>query len=146
VLLDRPGRLPAALAGLALAIVLAGCAGTDSSAASDRATGTGPMSAASSGATSAAPGTSAVGQWIEVTVAGGEVTVDTGRIPVPLGEQVTLTVTSDVADQAHLHGYDVTADLTPGVPADLSFTASIPGVFEVELHHAGTVLLSLQVG
>jgi hypothetical protein len=31
------------------------------------------------------------------------------------------------------------------VGGDVSFAATIPGVFEVELHDAGTVLLSLQV-
>jgi hypothetical protein len=46
----------------------------------------------------------------------------------------------------HVHGYDLTADLAAGTPAELSFTATIPGVFEVELHDAGTVLRSLQVG
>ena len=33
-----------------------------------------------------------------------------------------------------------------GESAELAFAATIPGVFEVELHDAGTVLLSLQVG
>ena len=44
-----------------------------------------------------------------------------------------------------MHGYDLDADLAPGAPAELTFDATIPGVFEVELHDAGTVLLSLQV-
>jgi hypothetical protein len=46
----------------------------------------------------------------------------------------------------HVHGYDLATALTPGTPAELTFDATIPGVFEVELHEAGTVLLSLQVG
>jgi heme/copper-type cytochrome/quinol oxidase subunit 2 len=81
-----------------------------------------------------------------VQVAGGKVTGDTGRVPVPVGDHVTLTITSDVADEVHVHGYDRTTALTPGTPAELTFDATIPGVFEVELHEAGTVLLSLQVG
>jgi hypothetical protein len=81
-----------------------------------------------------------------VTVTGGQVTGDTGRVPVAVGEQVTLVVTSDVADELHLHGYDLRTALTAGTPAELSFQAIVPGVFEVELHDAGTVLLTLQVG
>jgi hypothetical protein len=50
-----------------------------------------------------------------------------------------------VADEVHVHGYDLTAALTPGQPTELTFAATIPGVFEVELHDAGTVLLTLQV-
>lgn len=126
--------------------VLTGCAGADPSAASDGATGSRPASAAPGDAPSPAPLTVAEGQRIEVMVAGGQVSGDTGRIPVPAGEQVTLVITSDVADEVHVHGYDLTADLAPEEPAELSFTADIPGVFEVELHDAGSVLLSLQVG
>jgi heme/copper-type cytochrome/quinol oxidase subunit 2 len=85
-------------------------------------------------------------QRIEVEVAGGEVTGDTGRVPVVAGEPVTLVVTSDVADEVHVHGYDLEAELSPGQPTEIAFDATIPGVFEVELHEAGTQLLSLQVG
>ena len=45
-----------------------------------------------------------------------------------------------------MHGYDLEAELAPGQPAEIAFDATIPGVFEVELHEAGTLLLSLQVG
>ena len=76
----------------------------------------------------------------------GQVSGDTGRVPVPAGEHVTLVVTSDAPDELHVHGYDLGADLAPGTPATVEFDATIPGVFEVELHDAGTLLLSLQVG
>jgi hypothetical protein len=78
-------------------------------------------------------------------VTGGQVSGDGGRVPVAVGEQVTLAITSDTADEVHVHGYDLTADLVPGTPAEITFPATIPGVFEVELHEAGTVLLTLQV-
>ncbi|WP_193345672.1 hypothetical protein [Blastococcus saxobsidens] len=54
-------------------------------------------------------------------------------------------VTSDVADEVHLHGYDVSAPVAPGEPATLTFDATIPGVFELELHEVGEELLSVQV-
>ena len=66
-------------------------------------------------------------------------------MPVAVGEEVTLVVTSDVADEIHVHGYDLTLALSPSRPTQLSFGATVPGVFEVELHDAGTVLLTLQV-
>ncbi|MCA0144255.1 hypothetical protein [Blastococcus sp. LR1] len=136
-----------ALSLLPLSLVLAGCAGTEAPDAAE------PSSAASTPAEGAA-GSSAVttsppapaGTALEVQVAGGAVTGDTGRVPVPLGDAVTVTITSDTPDEAHLHGYDVTADLPAGTPAELTFDATIPGVFELELHEAGTVLLTLQVG
>ena len=136
-------RFPAALVGLTLAAGLTACAGT---AAPEAAT---PTSAAPSSSTASPSETSAAspaGQRIEVQVTGGQVTGDTGRVPVASGEHVTLVITSDVADEVHLHGYDLEAALAPGQPAELAFDATIPGVFEVELHEAGTLLLSLQVG
>ena len=142
----RPALVPAAL--LTLTLGLAGCAGTDAagSAASSSTVGAGESSSTSPSASSpAAPPGATEGRRIEVQVTGGQVTGDTGRVPVAAGTSVTLVVTSDAADEIHVHGYDRTAALAPGTPAELSFDATIPGVFEVELHEAGTVLLSLQV-
>ena len=147
----RPARLPRALAASALVLLLplAACAGTD---ASDDAAGTtasgsaAPAGASATEETPQADGPSVeTAQRIEVEVAGGQVAGDTGRVPVAVGTQVTLVVTSDAADDVHVHGYDLTADLAPGTPAEISFDATIPGVFEVELHEAGTALLALQV-
>jgi plastocyanin len=134
----RPARFPLALSGLALAAGLTACAGTavPDTAAGSSSAGTAPSSSASTPA----------GQRIEVQVSGGEVSGDTGRVPVAAGEHVTLVLTSDVADEVHVHGYDLEAELSPGQPTEIAFDATIPGVFEVELHEAGTQLLSLQVG
>ena len=46
---------------------------------------------------------------------------------------VVITVTSDVADEVHVHGYDLMADVAPGAPATIRFTADAPGRFEIEL-------------
>ena len=68
-------------------------------------------------------------------------------MPVAVGEHVTLVITSDVADEVHVHGYDLDGRRSsPGSRPSSTFDATIPGVFEVELHEAGTLLLSLQVG
>ncbi len=68
-----------------------------------------------------------------------------GRVRVPLGEMVVLTVTADVADEVHLHGYDHFADVAPGQPAVLRFEASIPGVFEAELEGSRLELVLIEV-
>jgi hypothetical protein len=134
----RRAQIRAALAGLPLllALSLAGCAGkpTDSVSA-----------ASGSASASASATTSGAEQRIQVTFAHGKATGDTGRVQVAKGTSVALVVTSDVADEVHLHGYDIEKELSPGAPATLQFDATIAGVFEVELHEAGTVLLRLQV-
>lgn len=139
-------RLAAGLASSAL--LLAGCAGTSPDEAVAPSSGSGALSSAAAEPTGQSPAAapSPSGRQLAVEVSGGQASGDTGRVPVGLGEQVSLTVTSDAADQVHLHGYDITAELMPGQPSVLTFVADIPGVFEAELHDAGTVLLSLQVG
>ena len=148
-LISRSGRVPAALL-LATALSLAGCAGTDEPEAGAETGGGSSSSSATStspSATSAAPTTAApAGTNIDVSFAGGQVTGSTGRVPVSSGEQVTISVTSDVADEIHLHGYDLSAPVGPDAPGTLTFQATIPGVFEVELEERGTLLFTLQVG
>jgi FtsP/CotA-like multicopper oxidase with cupredoxin domain len=64
---------------------------------------------------------------------------DTDSIRVTQGEQVEITLTSDQAAELHLHGYDLTAQIEPGVPTALSFDARIAGRFPVEAHRMGPV-------
>ena len=82
---------------------------------------------------------------IEIAVVNGEVKGRT-RIKVNVGEPIRLVVTADVADEVHVHGYNLFADVAPGQSAAIEFAATIPGVFEVELEGSGLELLSLEVG
>jgi heme/copper-type cytochrome/quinol oxidase subunit 2 len=81
---------------------------------------------------------------IEVTIRDG-IVAGGGRHEVTLGSEIRIVVDSDVADEIHVHGYDVLADVVPGTPAVLEFTADIPGIFEVELESAHTEILELEV-
>jgi len=134
--------LPGA-AVLALGLVLAACAGTDPEKAAPSPTTSSSSSAATTTAASSKPA-AASGLAVEVGYAGGQITGG-GRIPVQLGTPVTLQVTSDAADEVHVHGYDLMADVSPDQPATITFDATVPGVFEVELEDLGRELLTLQV-
>jgi FtsP/CotA-like multicopper oxidase with cupredoxin domain len=61
------------------------------------------------------------------------------------GDTVRLRVRSDVPEEVHVHGYDLKADIEPGKPAQMSFKASITGIFEIELEHSGQQLAELRV-
>ena len=50
------------------------------------------------------------------------------------GERVRFRVVSDIADEIHVHGFDITRDVPAGGSVTFSFPADIEGVFEVELH------------
>jgi hypothetical protein len=61
------------------------------------------------------------------------------------GDTVQFAVTSDVADEVHVHGYDLMKDIAPGETVNFSFPASITGIFEVELEDAGEQIAQLRV-
>jgi len=67
------------------------------------------------------------------------------RIKASKGDTVRLEVRSDQADEAHLHGYDISKPVGPGKRARLRFTANLEGIFEIELEHAGEPIAELQV-
>jgi archaellin len=107
--------------------------------------GHGTESANPAGAAAKPPAASAV-RTINIKVHGGKASGDTGRIAVPLGSPIVLSVSSDVADEIHVHGYDRKANIPAGTTASVVFTANTPGVFEVELENSKLQLLQLQVG
>ncbi len=85
------------------------------------------------------------GQIVEVSIAGGQVQTAQPRIVVALNTAVRLIVTSDVADEVHVHGIDEEFGVAPGVTVTHDFIADIPGIFEVEVHGDAGLLFTLQV-
>ncbi|MEV6104730.1 cupredoxin domain-containing protein [Streptomyces sp. NPDC051940] len=84
-------------------------------------------------------------ETVRITVADGRVSPSPGRVEVREGDRVALVVTSDTADELHVHGLDKTAALAAGRTTTLTFTADRTGVFEVETHESGLVLTQLLV-
>lgn len=141
-----------ACALLALVAILAtGCGSDDDdgvSAAGTTTTTTSTTTAGGGSSTTAATSTTTIADTtttIEVTFANGSVVGGARTLSVPLDEKVRLKVTSDVADEVHVHTYDVTADVAAGQTATLELDATIPGRHEVELEERGKPLLILEV-
>jgi hypothetical protein len=129
----------------AAAALLAGCGGSsgEPSASSPTPAATTP---APSPTLSTRPTTVAlVDQAIDITVADGKVTPAPGRVDVEKGDKVALTVTSDVADEVHVHGYNLMKDVEAGGSVTITFTADLSGVWEVELESRKLQLTELQV-
>jgi hypothetical protein len=139
-------RVPLALGAVLLAV--AGCGDDDAGSVADGSTTTAESTTTTPGGDGGAGATTetteAQGTVIEIFFADGEVEGG-GRHRVALGDQVTLRVTSDVADHVHLHGYDVLVDVAAGEPAELTFEATIPGVFEAELEDSRIPLVELEI-
>ena len=93
------------------------------------------------------PTTTAAPETVEINyvVVGGQPQGGIARDSVAQGRNVVITVTSDVADEVHLHGYDLSADVAPGAPATIRFTADAPGRFEIELENSGVQIAELEV-
>jgi hypothetical protein len=131
-----------AVAALAVAglLALTACGGGDGDA---------PTVSGDSGATvttvAGATTTVASGAVVAVTFRGGSVVDGASRQRATLNQPVTVRVTSDLADEVHVHGYDKHVDVAAGRTAEVTFVANIPGVFEVELEKAKKVLFTLEV-
>lgn len=67
------------------------------------------------------------------------------KIQVKRGEPVRFTVSSDVADEIHVHGYDLKRDVPAGGSVTFKFPARIDGVFEIELEGRKQQIAELRV-
>jgi len=67
------------------------------------------------------------------------------RYSVKQGRKVEIVVTSEIADEVHVHGYDLMADVAPGAPVTIAFTATAPGLFEIELEDHKLPIAELEV-
>jgi hypothetical protein len=61
------------------------------------------------------------------------------------GDRVRLVVRSDVADEVHVHGYDLKKDVAAGGSVSFNFPASLEGVFEIELESRTEQIAELRV-
>lgn len=129
-----------ALLAVLVALLLAGC--SDDPTPPDDA-GTPPSSVTSE--PPAPTSSKVVENAFTFDVEGGEVVDGPAEVELELGDRVLLEVFVDAPDELHVHGYDKTFKLTPNKQNDARFTADLPGVWEVELHHSGTVLTELRV-
>ena len=125
------------VAVVASVLVLAGCGGGNEAGETTKTTET----------TAPAPPTATTPEVrrIEIVVEGGKPRGGIQRPEVKQGERIVLVVRADAGEAVHLHGYGIERPLQAGKPLRIPITASIPGRFEVELHHPDVLLAVLQV-
>jgi ABC-type glycerol-3-phosphate transport system substrate-binding protein len=144
-------RIAIVLAVAASAVGLAGCGGDDGDVAettepavtttAPTETETAPETETTVETTPAKPKPTT----ITIRVVGGVPQGGIARPKVKKGDRVVIVVRSDAGEAVHMHGYDLERPITPGKPVRLPFTATIPGRFEVELHHPDALLAVLTV-
>ena len=136
-----------AAACLLAAVALAGCGSDDNGSASSTDTMTTTETTTTDTATTETTTTTeaTLPTIVRITVVNGAPKGGIVRQTVNKDDQVVLVVTSDVADEIHLHGYDISRDVAAGGTVRLPFKATIPGRFEAELESRSVQIADITV-
>ncbi|MDX6615264.1 MAG: hypothetical protein QOD60_355 [Solirubrobacterales bacterium] len=90
--------------------------------------------------------TTANGKPLVITIdKSGKPVGGVASLTVNHGGTIHFTVDSAVADEVHLHGYDIPKDVTAGGSVTFNVPATIEGVFEAELESRHEKILDLTV-
>jgi heme/copper-type cytochrome/quinol oxidase subunit 2 len=88
----------------------------------------------------------AAGLDINVSIAGGQVTPTNATLQAKVGQPITLRVTSDAADELHVHSVpDRKFQVAAAPNQTFAFKVDVPGDVEVELHHLDRTIATVQV-
>ena len=71
---------------------------------------------------------------INLPIANRATTLTREDLQVKKGDTVSINLTADEAGEIHLHGYDLTAPVSPGSPGTLKFVAETAGAFGINFH------------
>jgi hypothetical protein len=138
--------LAAIAAVVVLFVVLAGGdddGGGEATTTTQAQAATGPTGA--TGATGAEDAKPAQPEVTRIEVVDGKPRGGVQRLDVKSGERVRLVVESDVADEVHVHGYDLSEDVPAGGSVRFNFPAKLEGVFEIELEGRKQQIAELRV-
>jgi len=130
------------VAATVASIALVGCGSNDSESASTDTTTTESITTTTDTTTTTE---AEKPTEVKVVVVNGSPQGGIVRQTVNKDDQVVLVVTSDVADEIHLHGYDKAKDVAAGGTIRLPFKATIPGRFEAELESRGVQIAEITV-
>jgi len=139
-------RVVLAAACVLAAVTLAGCGSDDGeSASSTDATATTETTTTDTTSSETTTTETETPTIVRVSVVDGQPQGGIVRQTVNKDDQVVLVVTSDVADEIHLHGYDKAKDVAAGGTIRIPFKATIPGRFEAELESRGVQIAEISV-
>lgn len=71
---------------------------------------------------------------IHLPIVNRDTTLTREDLRVSRGDTVRLVLEADEEGEIHVHGYDLTADVSPGHPGELVFEASTAGAFALNFH------------
>ena len=80
-----------------------------------------------------------------IVVRNGEPVGGIKELEYNAGDEIRFKVDSDVADEVHVHGYDLMKDVPAGGTVSFDFPAEIEGIFEAELEGRKEQIAELRV-
>jgi hypothetical protein len=80
-----------------------------------------------------------------IEIEGGQPAGGVQELRYASGSRIQFQVVSDVDDEVHLHGYDVSMGVAAGRSARFDVPASIEGIFELELERSGVPIAEVSV-
>jgi plastocyanin len=83
---------------------------------------------------------------VDIAIKGGKVTPQGDRVDVKVGQTVTLRISSDTAEEVHVHSDpEHTYEVKPGADIEESFAIDTPGQVAVEAHEMDATIVQLVV-
>ena len=83
---------------------------------------------------------------IEITIKGGNVDPTNAQLQAKVKEPIVVRVTSDVADELHVHSTpDHTFKIEPNKAMQFQFSIDVPGNVDIELHQLNKVVATVSV-
>jgi hypothetical protein len=80
-----------------------------------------------------------------IVVRDGEPVDGVAELEFSAGEEVRFRVSSDQAEEIHVHGYDISEDVPAGGTVEIAFPAELEGIYEAELEKLGVQIAELQI-
>ncbi|WP_241257708.1 hypothetical protein [Rhodococcus sp. KRD175] len=132
--------LRAAIIGCAAVALVAGCGSSSG--------GTSPTAAEPVPSTDSTASVSAQPDILRMNLSidGGTVEPTNQRLDASVGQTISMSITSDVTDELHVHSVpEHTYEIEPGKDQLFTFTVDVPGQVDIELHHSDRTVATLVV-
>jgi hypothetical protein len=81
----------------------------------------------------------------KIVIEDGQPVGGVAELEFTVGDAIRFEVVSDVAEEVHMHGYDVSMDVEAGGSVQFDVPATLDGVFEVELEHSVVPIAEITV-
>lgn len=136
----------AAVTSAALICGVVACGGSSNTTASSSSSHTGINSPSPGTSASPNPSQPAAAPLLNITIANGQVTPTNAVVQVKVGQPIIVEVTSDAADELHVHSTpDHEFEIAVAPSQKFQFSVDVPGSVEVELHKLDKTVATIQV-